>query len=172
MRSRKVKRGKQLRINGRIYICGKGSIELANNVTINSSRRSNQIGGDTRTILNSSHRGKIRIGEGSGLSNCTIVARESVEIGKNVRIGGSCRIYDTDFHSLKYGDRIEQGDQDVLVRPVKVKDGAFIGAFSIILKGVTIGEHSIIGTGSVVTKDVPDHEIWAGNPARFIRRID
>ena len=48
----------------------------------------------------------------------------------------------------------------------------FIGANSIILKGVTIGERSIIGAGSVVTKNIPDDEIWAGNPAKFIRKIN
>lgn len=52
-----------------------------------------------------------------------------------------------------------------------IKDNAFIGAHSIILKGVTIGEKSIIGAGSVVARDVPDGEIWAGNPAKFIKNI-
>jgi len=56
-------------------------------------------------------------------------------------------------------------------KPVVVKDNAFIGARSIILKGVTIGNNSIVGAGSVVTKSIPDNEIWAGNPARFIRSI-
>lgn len=56
--------------------------------------------------------------------------------------------------------------------PVVIKDGVFIGAHCIILKGVTIGEKSIIGAGSVVTKSIPDGEIWAGNPAKFIRRIE
>lgn len=56
-------------------------------------------------------------------------------------------------------------------KPVLIKDNAFIGAHSIILKGVTIGENSIIGAGSVVTKSVPDNQIWAGNPAKFIRNI-
>ncbi|WP_212635306.1 acyltransferase [Pseudozobellia thermophila] len=52
-----------------------------------------------------------------------------------------------------------------------IKDRAFIGAYSIILKGVTIGENAIVGAGSVVTKSVPDNQIWAGNPAKFIRSI-
>lgn len=55
--------------------------------------------------------------------------------------------------------------------PIKIKKGAFIGANSIILKGVEIGENSVIGAGSVVTQNVPDKEIWAGNPARFISYI-
>lgn len=53
---------------------------------------------------------------------------------------------------------------------VHLKRGAYIGANSIICKPVTIGERSIVGAGSVVTKDIPDNEIWAGNPARFIRK--
>ena len=47
-----------------------------------------------------------------------------------------------------------------------------MGTHTIILKGVTVGAKSIIGAGSVVTKSIPDGEIWAGNPAHFIRKID
>jgi acetyltransferase-like isoleucine patch superfamily enzyme len=50
-------------------------------------------------------------------------------------------------------------------------DNVFIGAHSIVLKGVTIGENSIIGSGSVVTKSIPANQIWAGNPAKIIRNI-
>ena len=169
---RKVKVGRRVRINGKIYICGRGSIDIADGVVINSCRRANQIGGDTRAILNTSYNGKISIGARSGLSNCTIVSRECVTIGEDVRIGGSCRIYDTDFHSISFEDRIEKGDCHVISKPVTIKDGAFIGAFSIILKGVTVGRHSVVGAGSVVTKDIPDGEIWAGNPAKFIKKSE
>ncbi|MCD7824200.1 MAG: hypothetical protein LUG86_09355 [Oscillospiraceae bacterium] len=58
-----------------------------------------------------------------------------------------------------------------VTRPVAVGNGAFIGAHTIILKGVTVGEKSIVGAGSVVTKSIPDGEIWAGNPAHFIRKV-
>ena len=169
---RKVKRGARIKVNGKIYICGKGAIEIGDDVTINTCRRSNQIGGDTRVILNTAYRGRIVIGNRSGLSNCTIVSRECVTIGEDVRIGGSCRIYDTDFHSLSFEDRIEKNDCNVISKPIEIKDGAFIGAFSIILKGVTIGKHSVVGAGSVVTKDIPDGEVWAGNPAKFIKKVE
>ena len=56
-------------------------------------------------------------------------------------------------------------------KPVVIGNDVFIGAKSIILKGVTIGENSVIGAGSVVTKSVPANQIWAGNPAKFIRCI-
>ena len=55
--------------------------------------------------------------------------------------------------------------------PVVIEDNVFIGARCIILKGVTIGENSVVGAGSVVTKSIPANEIWAGNPAKFIRKI-
>ena len=52
-----------------------------------------------------------------------------------------------------------------------IKKGASIGANSTILPGITVGENSMIGAGSVVTKDVPANEIWVGNPARFYKEI-
>jgi acetyltransferase-like isoleucine patch superfamily enzyme len=85
-------------------------------------------------------------------------------------VGGGTKIYDTDFHWLEFEKRIsEPGGKTA---PVIIKDGAFIGAHCIILKGVSIGEKSIVGAGSVVTKSIPDGEIWAGNPAKFIKRVE
>lgn len=52
---------------------------------------------------------------------------------------------------------------------VHIKENAFLGANTIITKPVIIGKNAVIGAGSVVTKDIPDNEVWAGNPARFIR---
>ena len=54
--------------------------------------------------------------------------------------------------------------------PVEIGQQVFIGAGVIICKSVTIGEGAIIGAGSIVTKDIPAGEIWAGNPARFIKK--
>ena len=55
--------------------------------------------------------------------------------------------------------------------PIVIGNDVFVGANSIILKGVTIGDRAIIGAGSIVTKDIPKDEVWAGNPAKFIRKI-
>jgi acetyltransferase-like isoleucine patch superfamily enzyme len=100
-----------------------------------------------------------------------MLARKKIQIGNHVFIGGSVKIYDNDFHSLDSDIRESSHDTDVGSKPIEIKNHAFIGAHSIILKGVTIGEYSIVGAGSVVTKSIPDREIWAGNPAHFIRKI-
>lgn len=162
---------KDLRINGRLFCVSnnKYGIKIGKGVSINSCRSSNPIGGDIRTQLFAKGSASIRIGDGSGISNATLFACESIVVGKNVFIGGSTKIYDTDFHWIDFKDRISK--EGGATKPVEIKDGAFIGAHSIILKGVTIGEKSIIGAGSVVTKDIPNGEIWAGNPARFIKKV-
>lgn len=81
-------------------------------------------------------------------------------------------MYTTDFHSLNPEVRSTVNDmKQRKSAPVVIMDHAFIGAHCIILKGVTIGKNAIVGAGSVVTKSIPDNEIWAGNPAKFIRKV-
>lgn len=161
---------KSLKINGRIRLYGRGRIIIGKNVRINSSLGSNPTGGDVCTILSTAPGATLEIGENSGISNCAIISRVHIKIGKNVKIGTSVKIYDTDFHSIDPRERI-YGNDECNSKAIEIKDGAFIGGHSIILKGVTIGENSIIGAGSVVTKSVPDNQIWAGNPARFIKEV-
>ena len=84
-------------------------------------------------------------------------------------LGADVKIWDTDFHPVNYNDRMR--NLAGAARPVHIKEGVFVGACSIVLKGVTIGEHSVIGAGSVVTHDIPPNEVWAGNPAVFVRKI-
>lgn len=162
--------GQNLCIHGKIYIMGK--VEIGNNVSINSGYKYNPIGGQGRTLLITHRQGWIVIGNNVGISNSAIVAVERVEIHDDVRIGGSCKIYDNDFHSLNFEYRMARLDTHIRSSPVIIKRGAFVGAHSIILKGVTIGERSVIGAGSVVTKSIPNGEMWAGNPARYIGKAE
>jgi len=124
---------------------------------------------------------RLTIGNNTLVGHNTIVdcARE-IEIGDDVLISYQCIISDSDNHSLDHerrkGDleRWRQGGHDwsdVACEPIKIKSGAWIGARSIILKGVTIGEGAIVGMGSTVTKDVPPFSVVAGNPARLIRHL-
>lgn len=166
-----VEIGKKKTINGRIYIQGyKKSIKIGDFVTINSKALRNPISGFEHTYLCTLGKGKITIGNNVGMSQVNIVSKKEITIGNNVLIGSGSKIWDTDFHSIEYTERLTE-DKNVKSLPVTIKEGAFIGACSIILKGVTVGSHSIIGAGSVVTKNVPDNEIWAGNPARYIKKI-
>ena len=116
--------------------------------------------------------GYIVIGNNVGISNSCIRSAVSITIEDNVLIGGDCKIYDTDFHSVEYEDRMKHPDINKHSSPITIKEGAWIGGHSIILKGVTIGRRSVVGAGSIVSKDIPDDELWAGNPARFIRKLN
>ena len=98
---RRVSYGQGLKINGRIFIRGKGKITIGDNVTINSSLESNPIGGSVRTIMHCIS-GDIFIGNNVGISNAALVAREKITIGNWVKIGGGVKIYDNDFHSCNY----------------------------------------------------------------------
>ena len=92
---------------------------------------------------------------------------ELVEIEENVDIGPNVIIiaHDTSYHCV-------QPDIPMLKKRVVIKRNAYIGAGAIILPGVTIGEHSIVAAGAVVTKDVPPRTIVAGVPARVVGSID
>ena len=170
LKRKKVKYGDNLQLFGRIHIHGEtGRIQIGNNCIITSSEDKNPTAGGHATHLFANMGGKLLIGNNVGISYGYIVAYNCVTIEDNVLIGADTKIWDTDFHPVSYSDRMDK--RKAMTAPVLIKEGAFVGACSIILKGVTIGKHAVIGAGSVVTKDIPDNEIWAGNPAKFIAKI-
>lgn len=104
------------------------------------------------------------------MSNTVIVCTKEIVIGDNVMIGGGVTIVDSDFHSLDSRYWSTPNDEKYMKSsPVKIGNNVFIGMHSIILKGCTIGDNSIIAAGLVVCSDVPAGEIWGGNPAKFIK---
>ena len=165
-----ISREGNVNLNGVFKIVGSGKLVLLEGCTINSGKRANPIGGDTRTVFSISSDATITIGERCGISNAAFVSNTSITLEKGVFIGG-VKLYDTDFHSIYYEERMRKIDPGIKSKPILIKEGAFIGAHSIVLKGVTIGKYSVIGAGSVITKDIPDNEVWAGNPARFIKKL-
>lgn len=170
-----VKYGKNLKIKGNIYIFkhySSANITIGDNVTINSAAWANPIGCGNKTYFQVNNNAQLTIGNNCGISNTAITCEEKVTIEDNVMIGSGCHIYDTDFHPLEYDERVKGYYKGCPTKrkPVRICEGAFVGAGCYILKGVTVGKHSIVGAGSVVVKDIPDEEIWAGNPARFIRK--
>ena len=166
-----VQYGTSFKISGLMHIRNRGILSIGNNVTINSGLKYNQTGGQFKSSIVVSHNSNLIIGNNSGFSNSSIYCAEKITIGDNVLIGGGTRIYDTDFHSLEYERRMTAGDSGIN-RPVIIKNGAFIGAGVIILKGTTIGSHSVVGAGAVVSGSIPDNQLWAGNPAKYIRDIE
>lgn len=148
--------GATIQIGTRFVCCSdpkKNSVSLVQKVALKAGRRD-------ATIL---------IGDNVGVSGATISARSSIKIGDNVLIGSGCLISDSDAHPLRYEDRSD--DSKIRSAPIVIEDNCFIGARSIILKGVTVGSGSVIGAGSVVVRDIPPGVVAAGNPARVVRRL-
>ena len=167
-----VHSGKELVINGVLHLHGNGTLRIGSGVQINSSEISNPIGGMSHMIISVYGDACVQIGDHTGISNSAINCRSGIVIGDHTKIGGDTKIYDSDFHSLDPAQRMN-GETDVpAAQPIFIGNHVFIGAHSIILKGVHIGDYSIVGAGSVVVHDIPSRQVWAGNPARFIRELD
>jgi UDP-2-acetamido-3-amino-2,3-dideoxy-glucuronate N-acetyltransferase len=119
------------------------------------------------------------IGENCNIcSHCFI--ENDVRIGSNVTIKNGVYLWNgiTIEDNVQLGpnvtftnDKYPRAKQAFELQRTTIKKGASIGAATVILGGVTIGENVLIGAGSVVTKDIPANELWLGNPARFIRKI-
>lgn len=105
-------------------------------------------------------------GGGSFLNtNSTLNCFHHIEIGIGCAISDNVTISDSDSHII-------DGNREAMNAPVIIEDYVWIGKNVTVLKGVTIGSGAVVGAGAVVTKDVPEHTIVAGNPAKPIRKID
>ena len=137
------------------------TISIGDRCTFNSSSRFNARGINHRCILETGKPGAVlKIGNRCGFSGCSIVADKEVIIGDHVMVGANTCIGDRDDHP----DRLGTSPQ-----PVHIGNNVFIGMHCIVMKGVTIGDNSIIGVGSIVTKDIPANCIAAGVPCKVIK---
>lgn len=168
-----AKVGKGHRSSGvsQIYITRRGTLQVGQNFSINSGQKHNVIGRQGRTIF--WIEGNVLIGDDVGISNSAIICRNKITIESNVIIGGNCVVYDTDFHPTDPALRLSPTPdlEQANSLPVIIRKNAFIGAHSTILKGVEIGENSVVGACSLVSKSIPANEIWAGNPAKKIGEV-
>jgi acetyltransferase-like isoleucine patch superfamily enzyme len=117
------------------------------------------------------HSAKVIIDNDTWINNNFVAVSEhkSITIGKNVFIGTFVEIYDSNFHGLESDRRSISSPQEA--SDVVIEDNVFIGSNVKILKGVTIGQDSVIANGSIVTKNIPSGVIAGGNPAKVIRQL-
>lgn len=167
-----VKYGKKLVLHGWPFIFRfpHASIGMGEGCTINSGFFSNLLGLYQRTIVIARGNAKIKIGNNTGISGATIYAWEDIQIGNNCIIGANVKIFDTDFHPVDAGARLNGSRDAVKTSPVKIGDNVFIGVNAIILKGTVLGNNCVVGAGSVVSGKFGEGEIIAGNPASVIRK--
>lgn len=149
-----------------------GMLKIGDSFTCNNIIDSNSLGIIQPCVFNIAiDNSLIKIGNNVGISGSTINAATTITIEDNVIIGSGCLITDTDSHPLTYEYRLVNDMSKTNASPIIIKEGAFIGARSIIMKGVTIGKHVVIGAGSVVTKSIPDNVIACGNPAKVVKSL-
>ncbi len=157
-------------IKGKLYLEGSGKFIFGKKMVINSAFKYNPVGLAPHCYLVSWAGATLKFGDNVGISNVTINARNSITIEDDVMLGGGVQVFDHDFHPLDYHKRMHD-TKNFSHAPVLIEKGAFIGTRSIILKGTKIGARAVIGAGSVVIGTIPPDEIWAGNPAKFIKKI-
>ncbi|WP_294269733.1 sugar O-acetyltransferase [uncultured Chryseobacterium sp.] len=111
----------------------------------------------------------IRLGENFYANhNLVILDCAEVSFGDNAFIGPNCSFY-TAGHPL---DAKQRNEGLEYARPIKVGDNVWFGGNVVVLPGVTIGNNAVIGAGSVVTKDIPDHTVAVGNPCKVVKMIE
>jgi maltose O-acetyltransferase len=147
--------------NGRMRLGGPGRIRIG--ARCNAWARA-----ERNVLLTFSPEARIEIGDNVRLNGCGIQAATEVVVGDDC-ILGSCTIVDTDHHSVDL-DRRRPGAR-VQTRPVRIGRNVWVAGAATILKGVTVGDDSVVGYGAVVSADVPAGVVVAGNPARVVRSL-
>ena len=150
--------GKLCRIAGKLRLKNRGELILGDHVSFHAKPFPSSV-----TVGKGA---RLKVGDhvffNYGLDiGCTL----DIEIGSHTIIGPMVNMIDTNFHPV---DRSDQSAP----RPIRIENNVWIGRGAIVLPGVTIGAHSVIASGSVVTKDIPRKVLAAGAPARVIREID
>lgn len=164
--------GKNLKILGSptVNIMHGGSITIGDNVTLTSENKGYHLNMHSAVKLFVDRKNaKIIIGNNTRIHGTCIHAFEYISIGENCLIAANCQIIDGSGHDLSFEDPANRINTKGGSKPIIIHNNVWIGANSIILPGVKIGEGSVIAAGSVVTKDVPPLVIVGGNPAKIIK---
>ena len=151
--------GRDIRIDGKLYVQNLGRIAVANGVHVRST--------PAQSHLVTGPNGDLRIGAGVFIGHgAAIASHQSIEIGEGARIGPFAMLLDTDFH--------EAGKHDSAggTGAIRIGAGARLGARVTVLRGSTIGNGAVVAAGGVVKGDIPAGAHVAGNPARAVGERD
>jgi len=115
---------------------------------------------------------RLRVGPECLLNGCHLSAKQEVTLGRKANVGMGSRVFDADQHDFDAGSRVFDADQHDFdaerserYGPVTIGDHVWVASNVTVLRGVSIGEHSIVGAGSLVTRDIPPHSVAFGQPA-------
>ena len=163
-RSRCSRVGTHFQMEELPYVTGNGRITIGSNVRL-SGKSSIGFGNRVHAVP------EFQLGDGTFVGhNCAFSIAKSVTIGNHCLLAGGVRISDFDGHPVDAAARrLNASVASSSIRPVTIGNDVWIGAGAHILKGVTIGDRSIVGAGSVVTRTIPADVVAAGNPARIIK---
>jgi acetyltransferase-like isoleucine patch superfamily enzyme len=160
----KLRYGRRLQTDGICFICPRVTLEIGPNATLRIGRWA-WIGHGSKIRV---HEGEVSIGAKTVMGQeCTISAFQHVSLGRECIIADRVMLIDFDHGATEVERPIRA--QGIYKRDVRVGHNVWIGYGACILRGVSVGENSIIGTSSVVTKQVPANAVVAGSPARLIR---
>jgi acetyltransferase-like isoleucine patch superfamily enzyme len=163
LRGDRVVFGPGFKANRKLVIKGPGRVIFGTNVNAWAHEERNVIITYDRDVT-------IRVGSNVRLNGVGLMAKRGITIGDNC-ILGSTLLVDTDFHSVRR-DRATNPHAPVLSAPITIGANVWLAGQTVVLKGVTIGENTVVGFRAVVTRDVPPDVIVAGNPARVVRTLD
>lgn len=149
-------------------------IRIGKGVTLVSNTSGNIVGINHPVIIATlTQKAQIIIGNYSGLSGSSVICVEKITVGNYVGLGANSNIFDTDFHTINPILRKKQENIiDAPHKAVSIGNNVWIASSASVLKGINMGDCSVAGYGSVVTKDVPPNTIVAGVPAKIIKKIN
>ena len=155
------------------HVCIAPDVQLGENVRLSKfiNLYGCTVGANTKIGAFVEIQKKANVGKNCKISSHTFIC-EGVAIEDNVFVGHSVTFINDSYPRATAAGGELQTESDWKVEPTRVKKGASIGSGSTILANVTIGENALVGAGSMVTRDVPDNAIVAGNPARFRRFVN
>ncbi len=160
----KLRHGRRLQTDGICFICPGVKLEIGPRATLRIGRWA-WLGHGCKIRV---HEGEVSIGAKTVIGQeCTISAYQHVSIGRECIIADRVMLIDFD-HGVTEVERPIRA-QGIYKRDVRVGHNVWIGYGACVLRGVSVGENSVIGTSSVVTRDVPENAVVAGAPARVLR---